>query len=167
MIDVEKDECYFSIIDNIIYDKEFNKLKDIEHHGISRYSHSVRVSYFSYKIAKFLKLDYHDAARAGLLHDFYISNDKRKFKERFIETFTHPKKAVANALELYGINGREEDIIRSHMFPFTDSLPKYAESWLVILVDKTVGGFEFCLKFERQLVYALNIFVLFFVNIIK
>ena len=32
MPNVEKDEQYFSIIDNIIYDKEFYKLNDIEHH---------------------------------------------------------------------------------------------------------------------------------------
>ena len=29
MLNIEKDERYFSIIDNIIYDKEFYKLKSI------------------------------------------------------------------------------------------------------------------------------------------
>ncbi len=167
MPNVEKDEQYFSIIDNIIYDKEFYKLNDIEHHGITRYTHSVRVSYYSYKICKALKLDYVDAARAGLLHDFYISKENRNFKERFTETFTHPKKAMEHAMEIYGINGREADIIRSHMFPFTTSIPKYAESWIVVLVDKTIGSFEFCKKFEKQLIYSANIFMLFIMNMIK
>lgn len=167
MLNIKKDESYFSIVDGIIYDKEFNKLNEIEHHGISRYTHSVRVSYISYRICKLLKLDYEDAARAGLLHDFYISKENRTFKERFTDTFTHPKKAVDHALEIYGINGREQDIIRSHMFPFTTSIPTYAESWIVVLVDKVIGGLEFYKKFERQIVTAANLFLLFIVNNIK
>ncbi len=167
MLNIEKDERYFSIIDNIIYDKEFYKLNQIEHHGITRYTHSVRVSYYSYKLCKLLKLDYVDAARAGLLHDFYISKENRTTKERFLETFTHPKKAMEHALEIYGINGREADIIRSHMFPFTTSIPKYAESWIVVLVDKVVGSAEFCKKFEKGLVYTANVFMLFLINMIK
>ena len=167
MLNIEKDERYFSIIDNIIYDKEFYKLNQIEHHGITRYTHSVRVSYYSYKLCKLLKLDYVDAARAGLLHDFYISKENRTTKERFLETFTHPKKAMKHALEIYGINGREADIIRSHMFPFTTSIPKYAESWIVVLVDKVVGSAEFCKKFEKELVYTANVFMLFLINMIK
>ena len=167
MLNIKKDENYFSIIDNIIYDREFNKLNEIEHHGITRYTHSVRVSYYSYKICKLLKLDYVDAARAGLLHDFYISKENRSFKDKFTETFTHPKKAVEHALEVYGINGREEDIIKSHMFPFTTSIPKYAESWIVVLVDKVIGSLEFYKKFEHQIVYATNLFILFIINNIK
>lgn len=167
MLNIDNDENYCSIVDGIIYDKEFYKLKEIEHHGISRYTHSVKVSYYSYKICKILKLDYIDAARAGLLHDFYISEEGRSFKEKFTDTFTHPKKAVENALEIYGINGREQDIIRSHMFPFTTSLPKYAESWIVVLVDKIIGSLEFYKKFERQIVYTTNLFMLFIINSIK
>lgn len=167
MLNIKKDENYYSIVDGIIYDKEFNKLNEIEHHGITRYTHSVKVSYYSYKICKLLKLDYVDAARAGLLHDFYISEEGRTFKEKFTDTFTHPKKAVEHALEVYGINGREQDIIRSHMFPFTTSIPKYAESWIVVLVDKIIGSLEFYKKFQSQIVYATNLFVLFIINNIK
>lgn len=167
MLNIKKDESYFSIVDGIIYDKEFNKLNEIEHHGISRYTHSVRVSYISYKICKLLKLDYEDAARAGLLHDFYISKENRTFKERFTDTFTHPKKAVDHALEIYGINGREQDIIRTHMFPFTTAIPTYAESWIVVLVDKVIGSIEFYKKFEKQIIYTTNLFLLFIVNNIK
>lgn len=167
MLNIEKDEKYYSIIDNIIRDKEFNKLNDIEHHGITRYKHSVRVSYYSYKICKLLKLDYVDAARAGLLHDFYLSDLDRNFKEKFTETFTHPKKAAEHAMQIYGINGREEDIIKSHMFPFCTSMPKYAESWIVNFVDKVIGSFEFGKKFEKQLVYSSNLLLLFLINMMK
>ena len=167
MLSIKKDEGHYSIVDGIIYDKEFNKLNEIEHHGITRYAHSIRVSYYSYKICKLLKLDYVDAARAGLLHDFYISKEDRTTKERLTDTFTHPKKAVEHAMEVYGINGREQDIIRSHMFPFTTSIPKYAESWVVVLVDKTVGGWEFYQKFYRQIAYATNLFLLFIINSIR
>ena len=95
------------------------------------------------------------------------NKENRNFKEKFTETFTHPKKAMEYAMEIYGINGREADIIRSHMFPFTTSIPKYAESWVVVLVDKTIGSFEFCKKFEKQLIDSANIFMLFIMNMIK
>lgn len=167
MLNIEKDEKYFSIIEDILKNDEFKKLNNIEHHGITRYEHSVRVSYFSYKICKLLNLDYIDAARAGLLHDFFLSKEDRTFKEKFISTFVHPKLAVDNSIRVFGINGREYDIIRSHMFPFTTSIPKYAESWAVILADKTIGSFEFLRKFSYQFNYATNLFIIFILNYLK
>jgi len=167
MLNIEKDEKYFSIIEDILKNDEFKKLNNIEHHGITRYEHSVRVSYFSYKICKLLNLDYIDAARAGLLHDFFLSKEDRTFKEKFISTFVHPKMAVDNSIRVFGVNGREYDIIRSHMFPFTTSIPKYAESWAVILADKTIGSFEFLRKFSYQFNYATNLFIIFILNYLK
>ena len=80
-----EDPNYHKIIKNILENKEFNQLKHIEHHGISRYDHSLKVSYYSYKIAKALNLDYYQTARGGLLHDFFISKESRTTKERFIK----------------------------------------------------------------------------------
>ena len=73
-----KDKKYNNIVKDIIRNTEIKKMSDIEHHGISRLEHSVKVSYKSYKIAKKLHLDYTSVARGGLLHDFYLDGNERK-----------------------------------------------------------------------------------------
>ena len=138
---IKKDDNYMNIVGNILDNEEFNQIKRIEHHGTTRFEHSVRVSYYSYKISKLLHLDYVETARAGLLHDFFISDEDRNAKDRFVSTFVHPKEAVDNSMRVFGINEKEKDIIKSHMFPINISLPKYAESWIVSMVDKVVGSY--------------------------
>ncbi len=158
---------YTKLVDDILLNNEFNKLDNIEHHGITRYDHSLKVSYYSYKIAKALRLDFRDVARAGLLHDFFMSNPDRTQTERFISTFVHPKKAARNAKEVFGINDKEADIIKSHMFPINLTIPKYAESWVVNLVDKCIGGYELSKKFKYQLSYGANLLMIVIFNFMK
>ena len=164
---VENDLKYRKIVKNILDDDEFNKIKNIEHHGITRYDHSLKVSYYSYKIAKTLKLDYKQVARGGLLHDFFLSDEDRTFKDKFLSTFIHPKKAEKNAIKYFDVTEKEADMIRSHMFPVNLTIPRYAESWVVNIVDKAVGIYEFGRKFSKQLRYASNLYLLFLINILK
>ena len=49
------------------------------------------------------------------------------------------------------------------MFPLTLKPSKFAEGWIVSLVDKGVGIFEFGLKFR----YAISLWMIFTINIIK
>ena len=156
-----------SIVNNILNNDEFLKIKSIEHHGISRYDHSLKVSYYSYKIAKILHLDYEQTARGGLLHDFFLSPEDRTQKDRLKSVFTHPKQAVLMAKSEFELTKKEEDMIRSHMFPINLSVPKYAESWIVSMVDKCVATNEFAIKFRFRLKYAYNLFLLFAFSIIK
>ena len=167
MKNIENDFEYINIVSHILSSDKFNEIKKIEHHGISRFDHSLKVSYYSYKVAKFLKLDSEEVARGGLLQDFFLSDEDRTTKDRVVSTFIHPKKAVKNAEELFSINDKEKDIIRTHMFPINLSLPKYTESWIVNLVDKVVGCNEFCHKFGYKLVYVANVYLLFLINSIK
>lgn len=160
-------EEYRLIVYQILANEEFNKTKNIEHHGITRYEHSLKVSYYSYKIAKALRLNYREVARGGLLHDFFLSEEERNFKERFLSTFVHPKKAVTKSLENFELSEKEINMIRSHMFPINLALPKYAESWLVSIVDKVVGGREFCRKFQYRFAYIINVYLILFLNYIK
>lgn len=166
-IDVNNDKEYANIVSHILNNEEFSKIKDIEHHGTTRYLHSLRVSYYSYKISKALHLSYDETARAGLLHDFFLSKENRSLFDRFISTFTHPKKAVEHTSEFFDITEKEEDIIKAHMFPFYVSMPKYAESWIVNSVDKVVGAFEFSKTFTYKFSYATNLALIFLINIIK
>ncbi len=162
-----KDENYSILVKNILENKEFNKIKNIEHHGTNKFEHSMRVSYYGYHISKMLGLDYQAVARAGLLHDFDLNKEGRNFKEKFVDTFTHPKKAVENASQLFSLTDMEKNIIQSHMFPFYVTLPKYAESWLVDMVDKVIGMSEFFHKFYNYARYAVNFYILILFNVVK
>ena len=69
------DKEYKKIISKIMKNKHFLKIDNCIHHGNSRLDHSLRVSYYSYKISKLLRLNAVETARAGLLHDFFTSDD--------------------------------------------------------------------------------------------
>ena len=158
LYNIRKDKEYKKIIKDIFRNIEFKKLYNIEHHGISRMEHSIKISYYSYKIAKKLKMDYVSVARGGLLHDFFLDGDERNCKRKFLDTFVHPKKALNTANGNFDINEIEKDIIVSHMFPLYIKIPKYKESILVNLVDKFIGGKEllrgFCCKFNYKFNYT-------------
>ena len=160
-----KDSEYFNIIDDILNNDKFKKTADCKHHGLTRMQHSLKVSYYSYIIAKKLKLDYRAVARAGLLHDFFVENDLDGKKKKF-SVFFHPYKSLENSVYYFDLNDMEKDIIISHMFPtLPHKVPKYLESWLVSFVDKTIATYEFYCSYGKPYSYRLSnlyIFMLFF-----
>ena len=159
------EEDYKTLIEDILENQEFNKLEIIEHHGTNRLKHSMRVSYHSYQICKIMGLDYISAARAGLLHDFFLSNNERTKKERITSFFSHPKKALKNAMENFELNDKEKNIIESHMFPTNITLPKYLESLIVSIVDKIVGTYEFLEKYSLKQLHVPNMYLLVLIKI--
>lgn len=162
MKEIVNDKKYYNIVKDILDDKTFCTIDNIEHHGTSRMEHSLKVSYYSYKIARKLRLHYKETARAGLLHDFFMSNEDRSSKDKFLSTFIHPKYAVINSKEIFEVNELEQSIIRTHMFPINLAIPKYTESWLVSLVDKYVAIGEFGKYYSFRLRYATNYLYLLF-----
>lgn len=167
MKSITYDSCYNSIVDDILTNKEFNKIKYIEHHGVTRYEHSIKVSYYSYKIANILNLSTEEIARAGLLHDFFLSKEDRTLKEKFLSTFVHPKTALETSNKYFDLTDREKNIIESHMFPLYTCIPRYKESFVVSLVDKVVGSYEFMCKFQTKFKYATNLYILVLFGIFK
>ena len=160
------DKKYKSIVKSILRDTNFKKTYNIEHHGISRMEHSLKVSYYSYKIARKIGFDYESVARGGLLHDFYLDGDERSGKSKFVDTFIHPKKALDTSRKYFDLNSIEENIIISHMFPIYKSLPKYKESALVNLVDKVIGLHEMLREVRCKTVYKFNYIILLLVVIV-
>lgn len=171
MINMIQDEEYKDIVNSILSNDTFvEQMKSVRHHDSTRLEHLIKVSYQSYKVAKTLKLDYVKAARAGLLHDYYIESvyDQEGIIDKVrLYTIDHPKEAVENAKKIFDLSEIEEDIIRTHMFPMDVKIPKYAESWVVNLVDKVISTTEFGHKFSYQLTYATNIAFLFMLNAIR
>lgn len=163
----KEDLEYMEIISSIIKNENFNKIKMYEHHGITRFEHSLKVSYYSYKIAKKFGLNYQETARGGLLHDFFYSPEDRDKKERFVSTFIHPKKAVATAKENFDLSAKEIDMIRAHMFPVNIAIPKYMESWIVNMVDKAVALSEVGTYLKNRMSYVYNLSVILIFSMIK
>lgn len=61
------------IIRNIIENQKVQEMKKYkQHYETSTFDHCYMVSYYCYKVCKKLKLDYKSAARAGMLHDFFL-----------------------------------------------------------------------------------------------
>jgi len=137
------DNEYVGIVNDILENTVFLKLKNYKHHGDNRYNHCLRVSYYSYKVARKLHMNKIACARAGLLHDFFlINNQELKFSRRIKVLFEHPKYAYINSSKHFNVNKLEKNIILSHMFPIGLYLPIYAESILVDLIDDFVSIYE-------------------------
>lgn len=157
-------KTFDNLTDDIISNKDFNKLRKELHHGITRYDHSYRVARWTYKICKFLKMNNIDTTtRAALLHDFYIDKDLEGNSSPK-KLSIHPNVALDNALKYYDLDNIGQDIIKSHMFPCNLNIPKYKESWLVSGVDKIVGAYEM-LRYKTAL-YA-GIYFIFLFELIR
>lgn len=157
---------YLSLVENILNDEEFIKLKKCPHHGTTRYDHSINVSYKSYKIAKLCKLSYKEVARSALLHDFF-NNEKANMKDRIKATFTHPVEAENNARDKFNISEKEAKIIRSHMFPVNFTLPRDKESWVVTICDKVAYIEEYSKTIFNKFKYVVSVFGILIINFIK
>ena len=163
-----KDRNFQVIIDDILNNEEFQKLKEIKHHGKNRLDHSIRVAYYSYKIAKFLKLDYESVARGGMLHDFFYEvNENKSISTRAKTLVEHPTYALKQAENTFDLNDKEKNIIVSHMFPVSLNLPVYAESWIVDLVDDAVAMCELYESKKAILAPATNLLALLLIKIFK
>jgi uncharacterized protein len=160
-----KNTEFIEIIEPILNNVEFNELKNITHHGITRFEHCIRVAYYTYITTKCLHLNYREATEAALLHDFFTlevveENSIRRLRK-------HPDFAVSNALKYYDLSDLQIDIIKTHMFPITFTPPKYLESWIVDLVDDVSAIFEKVYSTKRELSAATTFLFMFLVNIIK
>ncbi len=138
-----EDKDYFNLVKDIIETDKFKELKKYKHHGIDRYEHSVRVSYWSYKRAKKRGLDYKACARAGLLHDFYaVNNQDISLQERVRVLRTHNYTVIDEARKHFKVSDKEAEIIRTHMFPINKYMPLSKEAWVVNNADKAASSYE-------------------------
>jgi uncharacterized protein len=149
----EMDREFLDIVGDILDNSEFQKLKNFQHHDSSIFEHAQRVSFVSYKIARYLKLDHISAARGGLLHDFFLYNwrnhDYQELPKHKFHGPEHPKIAIRNAEKNFRLTPIEKDIIVKHMWPLTFVPPRYKESYLVSFVDKYIASKEFMNKLKN------------------
>ena len=156
---------FFKITKDILVHNEFDKLKNVSHHGISRHNHSMRVAYYTYLVTKTLHLNYKEATRGALLHDFFT--DEVKECNGLFRLRRHPNHAVDNAKEVFGISTLEEDIIKTHMFPVTFTPPKYIESWIVDIIDDISAIYEKSFSIKKELQTSMAVFGIILLKFMK
>lgn len=130
---------FYGMIADILANGEVQKLKQYTHHAdLSVFEHSIHVAYWNYRVCSWLKWDVEAAARAGMLHDMFMY-DWHKYKAESLlrlHGFVHAGFALENAQKNFQLSNREQDIILKHMFPLNLTLPKYRETWVIIIMDK-------------------------------
>lgn len=152
MIDNRIYNEYKMCIRDLIQDKAVQSMKGYIHHrDVTCLEHSIHVSYTSYLACRYLGMDYKSAARGGLLHDFFLY-DWHRTKPRIEHGLTHSRIALANANQRFSLNKIEKDIIEKHMWPLTIILPKYMESYVILLID------IYCMLIEVIKGYSINRF---------
>ena len=147
-VDIENSEQskeYYEFVKDLLDSEVVNEMKKFRHHySTTCFQHCLSVSYYNYLICKKFGLNSKESARAGLLHDLFLY-DWREVEKKQGEKphgFRHPVIALDNAKQHFDIDKREEDIIVKHMWPLTLKLPKYAESYVIVAVDKYVAMCE-------------------------
>lgn len=146
---------FFNIIDDIISNDTVKQMKNYRQHcNTSCYKHCMQVAYFTYMACKKMKLDYISATRAAMLHDLFLYDWRKKYRNIDItglHAFVHPRIALKNACEIFELNDIEKDIILKHMWPVTLSFPRYKESYIVTIMDKYSACLETYLYLRNKL----------------
>ena len=124
----------------------------IQHGDTSTLWHSIAVAYFSFLLARRLRLhcQWRSLICGALVHDYFLYDWHIPVKGRRFHGFTHPGEALQNARRDWRPDAVQRDIIEKHMFPLTLKPPRFLESGLVCLVDKgcslgeTFGRNRYC-----------------------
>ena len=138
--------------DNMKREKRF-----IQHANVSTYEHSIGVATMSLTLAAIfrVRVDKVSLVRGALLHDFFLYDWHDKTAMPKAHAYLHPLIAFDNAKKEFRLNAIEKNIIQAHMFPLSIVMPKYKESWIVVMADKICAMNEIVSNLKLKLVGSL------------
>ena len=153
MKDIYNLSYFIDKINEVLKEPEIHKMDGfIQHGNITTLSHSIAVAYNSYILAVSspFRVNLASVIRGAMLHDFFLYDWHDKNKGFRWHGFKHPKIALKNAQKFFDLNDIEKDIIVRHMWPLTIIPPKYIESFIVSIADKTVTVLETFKLFKNK-----------------
>lgn len=157
--DYNDDAGYIECVKDILEHPVFQSMDSFIQHGDTTCkAHCIKVSYMSYCICRRLGWGYKEAARAGLLHDFFLYDwhtHARETGERF-HGFTHPRTALNNAVKHFELTENEKNIILRHMWPLTPIPPKSREGLVIVYADKFCGLIETVARMKHLVLYGFG-----------
>lgn len=146
---------FFDIIEDIISNTTVQQMKNYRQHcNTSCFKHCMQVAYFTFIACKALKLDYVSATRAAMLHDLFLYDWRKKYRDTELpglHAFVHPLIALKKANAIFDLNDKEKDVIAKHMWPVTFAFPRYKESYIVTIMDKYSACLETYLYIQEKL----------------
>lgn len=114
-----------------------------QHKGTTTLQHCLNVAVYSFYFAEKLgwEIEEYTLARGAMLHDYYLYTVEEEQKKGNLTDYrhgtTHPQIALENASKVFRLSRKEQNIIRSHMWPLTFThIPKSKEAWLISMADK-------------------------------
>ena len=123
--------------------KALRMKKYIQHGKVTTYSHSLRVAKTAFALNRLLHAgcDERRLVRAAFLHDYFLY-DWHTHGDK-LHGYHHPEIAAENAARDFGLDQKEQSIIRTHMWPLTlFHVPASREAWIVTIADKLCGAEE-------------------------
>lgn len=110
----------------------------LQHGSTTVYEHSISVAIMCLLIASLLpiKVNRRSLVKGALLHDYFLYDWHKSEKWHKWHGFRHGEFARKNAKRDFDINELEENMISSHMFPISQTIPRYKESVILCISDK-------------------------------
>ena len=137
---------YAGIIKELLRDPRIRKMQEYSQHRTSNsLQHSIHVAKVSFALAEKLRLriDEEVLAMGAILHDYYLYDIKEEGFSDYGHGTKHPQTALDNAMKEFKLSQKEQNIIRSHMWPLTlFHPPKSKEAWIVCMADKYCAAKE-------------------------
>ena len=115
----------------------------IQHGSVTTYDHCIAVARLSFQMNRRLRIRAREKelVRGALLHDYFLYDWHHW--DGPLHGPHHPKVALKNAKRDFSLTKREENIIRSHMWPLTlFHYPRTREAVIVCIADKICSARE-------------------------